>query len=224
MGLYNWLSSPDPTAPFVLTYLQLDPQVCKRFRDAWIADHELAVYTRLGGNNRSRYPEVFELIRKHPHYLRDVDDQFDNTYCTFFFSVPEQYKGEVDSYLEKFGPGMTGDQRWKAGFERLEIAIPPELQRAAEQSEAMAVPPPVEEPFRATLTLPKEGGPYRAVSRTTAAGKRGIEFIWRDKAEDAARRLNNGDAHEVDFRWVERIDPDRKWERWQVWIVIRVEK
>ena len=47
--------------------------------------------TRVGGNNRhSGYGE--EELEKHPNFIRAYDDDFDNTYGTYVFSVPEQWK------------------------------------------------------------------------------------------------------------------------------------
>jgi len=48
----------------------------------------LCVRSRQGGNNREWYP----IDTKHPRYIEDVDDWFDDTYCYAFYDFKE--KGE----------------------------------------------------------------------------------------------------------------------------------
>lgn len=118
MTTYNGLLGYDRSAPMVLDILDFQPQQFVRFRDAWIADvDELAVYTTLGGWRRSAYHAVFEVMEKHPHYLRAVDDTVDTAFCTFYFSVPEPHRAAVATYVEDNGKGETGDERW---FRRLQ--------------------------------------------------------------------------------------------------------
>lgn len=65
-----------------------------RFRDIYLNRDgtKIILYTRNGGGNREYYEYVFELLRKHPNYLTDYDDDFDNTYAYIEFSVPEAYQ------------------------------------------------------------------------------------------------------------------------------------
>src|SRR5688572_24926857 len=89
MGMYTLIHGENPASDKLLHILGLSRSSVGRFRDAWVqageAGLEIAVYTRNGGNNREEYMPDFS---DHPHYLRDVDDSFDNTYATIFFSVP----------------------------------------------------------------------------------------------------------------------------------------
>lgn len=66
-----------------------------RFRDAYLNDKGtmITVYTRNGGGNRPYYQYVFDLLRKHPQYVRDYDDDYDCTYAYIKFKVPDEYKG-----------------------------------------------------------------------------------------------------------------------------------
>lgn len=82
---------PSPFTPVVAILLgQQDLCWYGRLRSAWIEQDEngnprLAVYTRNGGPNS----EHNENIRKHPLYITDKDDSFDNTYNTSYFKLPE---------------------------------------------------------------------------------------------------------------------------------------
>ena len=102
MSMYNMLHGYHPTAGVVLDMLGLDPNDCGRFRDAYITrEGELAVYTRNGGGNREEYQPTIDVLSEHPNYLRDEDDAFDCTYCTIFFSVPEDRQPEIVEYLSE---------------------------------------------------------------------------------------------------------------------------
>lgn len=75
------------------------PESYPRFRDCFITKDdngvdEIHVFTRVGGNNRGQgYGE--EELYKHPNFLRTWDDDFDSTYATYAFSVPEEWKEDV---------------------------------------------------------------------------------------------------------------------------------
>jgi hypothetical protein len=76
-----------------------------RFRDAWVEKAEdgepvIAIYTRNGGGNREDYEEVISAMQRHPCYIRDADDDFDCTYATFYFKVPEQFRDALREYAQ----------------------------------------------------------------------------------------------------------------------------
>lgn len=61
-----------------------------RFRDCFITkDSNIGIYTRVGGSNRNC---VFgeEELYKDPNFIRTYDDEPDDTYATYEFSVPEK--------------------------------------------------------------------------------------------------------------------------------------
>ena len=64
-----------------------------RFRDAYLNEDgtKIILYTRNGGGNRDDYQYVFDLLRKHPLYLTDYDDDYDCTYAYIKFKVPDEY-------------------------------------------------------------------------------------------------------------------------------------
>lgn len=51
-------------------------------------------------------------LPKHPNYIRDVDDEFDGTYATIYFSFPEEY-AEGLRMLDT-GTEWNPDERWQA--------------------------------------------------------------------------------------------------------------
>lgn len=65
-----------------------------RFRDIYINEDgsEIILYTRNGGGNREAYFYIFDILSKHPNYLRDWDDDFDSTYAYIAFSIPDDFK------------------------------------------------------------------------------------------------------------------------------------
>ena len=65
-----------------------------RFRDIYLNEDgtRIILYTRNGGGNRENYWYLFRIIQKHPQYIDDQDDDFDNTYAYITFSVPSEYK------------------------------------------------------------------------------------------------------------------------------------
>lgn len=73
------------------------PEAYPRFRDCFVNDDEteIHVYTRVGGGNReSDYGQ--EELMKHPNFLTTWDDDFDNTYGYYSFSVPDEWKSDFE--------------------------------------------------------------------------------------------------------------------------------
>ena len=109
-------------------------------------DRKIAVYTRGGGNNRRCYcgpdendylatakPEdIFEwhgerhvkgcarptqaAVQRHPAFLYMEDDDFDNTYATLYFRIPEDADRAA---IEALLPEMNRDQRWQIALDAL---------------------------------------------------------------------------------------------------------
>ena len=90
-SLYNTLFGMNPLSDVILATLGLTRGDTGRFRDCFVADGKIAVYTRNGGGNREEYQPVIDALAEHPCYLFDQDDDFDSTYATIYFSFPEQY-------------------------------------------------------------------------------------------------------------------------------------
>lgn len=127
MSMYNMLNGANPATFFILPMLGQHPDFYGRFRDCWVnarqwtlgedgmpvmeikkdGDEEedaepntIYVFTRLGGGNREDYQETIDAIRALPEYLTDYDDEFDCTYATFVFSVPEKFKADYDKVIK----------------------------------------------------------------------------------------------------------------------------
>ncbi len=132
MSLYNILHGKNADSEVLLAGLGLTRNDFYRFRDVWVSEDDLiAVYTRGGGNNRECYELDYEdgtctedghadscvivkqeKLRQHPLYVRDVDDSFDNTYCTFYFRPP-------DTIPADYPRSPTGDEQWAATLDAL---------------------------------------------------------------------------------------------------------
>jgi hypothetical protein len=131
--MYNLIFGSNPLGPTLLAMLKLDG--VGRYRDAFVSDGMIAVYTRNGGGNRecwsvyddSNYVEgegcgcvgcfMEYQVMKHPNYLSDQDDEFDSTYATIYYSFPEEWK----EFLEQLDSGepFEPDKRWLDALDAL---------------------------------------------------------------------------------------------------------
>jgi hypothetical protein len=129
MSLYNLINKINPSTFFILPMLGKHPDKYPRFRDCFVEHTEqvvggelgvkkesrprkkgerfIYVYTRAGGGNREAYQNEIDKLRKHPNYISDKDDDFDFTYATFKFSVPEKWHRDYDLLVE--GSGKLND-------------------------------------------------------------------------------------------------------------------
>jgi len=107
MGLYNLLFGQNPRAHVYLACLGLNPGDVGRFRDCYLKDGTIAVYTRNGGGNREDYMPDFS---NHAN-LRDEDDDFDCTYATIYFSYPTEYV-EILKALESGEGNAPPSEKW----------------------------------------------------------------------------------------------------------------
>jgi hypothetical protein len=116
MSLYNAIYGVNPATFFLLPMLGKRPDEYPRFRDCFIGGlentdendqfgipkkkttHEkvISIYTRVGGGNRETYENEIEELRKMPNYIKDYDDDFDSTFATFVFSIPEKWKTDFE--------------------------------------------------------------------------------------------------------------------------------
>lgn len=70
-----------------------------RFRDCFVTDNgNIAIYTRVGGGNRNQgYGE--EELYKDTNFIKTYDDEYDNTYATYEFKVPDKWKEDFNHIL-----------------------------------------------------------------------------------------------------------------------------
>lgn len=90
MSLYNMLFGKNPDTKEILALLGLEESQIERFRDCFVENDKILIFTRTGGGNREYYPN--EALVNHPNYLYDEDDEFDPTYAYYYFSLPELLK------------------------------------------------------------------------------------------------------------------------------------
>lgn len=96
MSIYNMMNGVNQATFFILPMLgEKHPDEYPRFRDCFIEDGKICVYTRVGGNNRyCGFGE--EKLYEHPNYLESQDDDFDNTYASYYFAIPDEWKEDFD--------------------------------------------------------------------------------------------------------------------------------
>ena len=123
MSLYNMVNGVQPATFFVLPMLGKHPDEYPRFRDCFVgkmfSDNEtdqfgipkhkhgkemlISVYTRVGGGNREDYKDEIEKLREMPEYVEDFDNDFDNTFATFVFKVPERFEADFKLLKTDYG-------------------------------------------------------------------------------------------------------------------------
>ena len=96
MSLYNMLMGFNPACVIILPMLGRTREEYPRFRDCYVTDEgNIAIYTRVGGGNRNcGYGE--EDLYEDENYLTTYDDEYDSTYGTYEFKVPEKWKADFD--------------------------------------------------------------------------------------------------------------------------------
>jgi hypothetical protein len=130
MSMYGMVFGRSPLTFPILLSLGLTLEDVGRYRDAWVSEGEFAIYTRNGGGNREHWIDDDEPglncrctgctityhLPQHPNYLRDRDDEFDSTYATVYFSIPDELK----ELFEPFDVGKVDtDQRWLDAIDAL---------------------------------------------------------------------------------------------------------
>lgn len=111
MSLYNALHGVNPMAPVLLAILgHGGAETYGRFRDIYLDERDgrkvIAVYTRNGGGNRECSGErcdgtctgctMTKAIPALDGYIDDRDDDFDCTYATIWFEVPDCARSTLD--------------------------------------------------------------------------------------------------------------------------------
>jgi len=139
MSLYNMLFGRNPLSHLLLSMLGLDESMVGRFRDCYLKKDgegfEIVVFTRNGGGNRQDYEDVTSLLRSHPSFVKDFDDDFDCTYASYVFKVPEKFKATADE-LATLGAqsDKTPMEKFKGLVDKLQSGDQndPEVKRAME--------------------------------------------------------------------------------------------
>ena len=133
MSLYNMLHGVNPLAGVLMKMLDIGPGDVPRFRDCYFNGEHIIIYTRTGGGNREEYEAENDAMCGLPGYVRDEDDEFDSTYASFYYEVPEQFNLLMDK-LKSMAQKQTQSERWQATLEHISTASPddPLVQRMTE--------------------------------------------------------------------------------------------
>lgn len=125
MSLYNAMMGFNPACILFMPMLGRKPDEYPRFRDCFISDDGkyIDIYTRVGGGNRNTgYGE--EELYKDENFVETFDDDFDTTYGTYRFKVPEKWQADFDlivdgklkdvsneyvEYLKEFYPKLASE-------------------------------------------------------------------------------------------------------------------
>ena len=118
MSLYNALFGENPNSDLLLFTLGLSREDCGRYRDCYLDNDKIVIYTRNGGGNRDEYYYIFEELSEHPNYISDEDDYFDCTYARIYFSFPERFKAELTE-LASEEPTQDPKVMWDSLLEAL---------------------------------------------------------------------------------------------------------
>lgn len=99
MSLYNMLMGFNPACVAIMPMLGRKQNEYPRFRDCYVTDEgNIAIYTRVGGGNRDcGYGE--EELYKDENFITTYDDEYDSTYGTYEFRVPEKWKADFDKII-----------------------------------------------------------------------------------------------------------------------------
>lgn len=121
MSMYNMIFGRNPAAEALLAMLHLTPSEVGRFRDCYPNEDgsKIIVYTRNGGGNREEHQPVLDALSKHPNWIRDYDDDFDSTYASIEFSVPEEFK-KVVAAIADHSDTRPPAKKWKTFLDDLE--------------------------------------------------------------------------------------------------------
>lgn len=99
MSLYNMINGYNPACLLILPMLGRKQEDYPRFRDCYVTDeNNIAIYTRVGGGNRNcGFGE--EALYDDENFIKTYDDEFDETYATYEFKVPDRWKKDFDKIL-----------------------------------------------------------------------------------------------------------------------------
>jgi hypothetical protein len=126
-------------SPVLLEILGYTRDKIPRYRDCYLKDGHIVVYTRTGGGNRqyyenaevckANYPDDFKGndfpagpwncdLRKNPLFLFDRDDSYAPTYAEFHYKYPEMYAKELTVLAEAYSEPQS-EQKWAKAVESI---------------------------------------------------------------------------------------------------------
>lgn len=158
MSLYNALLGKNDRYKEILELVDLNEGDIERFRDAYLSEDAriVKVYTRTGGPNRSSYQTFINWMKTYSTYIKDYDDDFDNTFMTFEFRVPGDMYGKALELL-KDTDTRTGQQKFEDLMKSLEDGSgweDPKVKKVTEQFDKIFSQ---EVPNKSILSIDEEG-------------------------------------------------------------------
>lgn len=115
MSLYDTIFKRHAKSVAILAMLGLIKSDVGRFRNCFVINNKIAVYTRNGGDNRKDFQGVFDTLSRHTCYIGNEDDTFDSTYATIFFSFPKEFSEELKKIAS--GEEFIPSERWLEAIE-----------------------------------------------------------------------------------------------------------
>ena len=99
MSLYNMVNGFNLSCMLIMPMLGRKQDEYPRFRDCYVTeDNTIAIYTRVGGGNRNcGFGE--EELYKDENFIKTYDDEYDCTYATYEFKVPDRWKEDFDKIM-----------------------------------------------------------------------------------------------------------------------------
>lgn len=99
-GLYNAIFGVNPATMLIAPMLteKWPESYFPRFRDCYVEDGNIVIYTRVGGGNRDcgfGEDKLYEL----PTFIETYDDDFDSTYGCYVFGVPDEWRADFDRVM-----------------------------------------------------------------------------------------------------------------------------
>ena len=99
-GLYNAIFGMNLATMLVAPMLtEEQPEMYfPRFRDCYVEDGNIVIYTRVGGGNRDcgfGEDKLYEL----PTFVETHDDDFDSTYGYYVFGVPDEWRADFERVM-----------------------------------------------------------------------------------------------------------------------------
>lgn len=138
MSLYNAVMGFNPACIFLMPMLGRKQEEYPRFRDCFLSEDQehIEIFTRVGGNNRGcGYGE--EELYSDENFVNTYDDDYDNTYATYVFNVPQKWQEDFHKIVGGEWKSVSDEyvQHVKSFYPKLEDKIDQLFERRNEHKE-----------------------------------------------------------------------------------------
>lgn len=122
MSLYGIVLGENKNSELLLEILGFKKSDIPRYRDCYLERIEdqvyICIHTRTGGGNRPDYLSENESLRNSPFFFCDKDDEYDSTFCNFYYTVRDL------NSIKNIEVPLPARERWKKA---LSHPIPDEI-------------------------------------------------------------------------------------------------